>query len=216
MKWIDTLLDLIYPQRCPGCGSKTTKDHPWCERCIQSFWAPRQIGSAGDTHLQGCYTLCMYHGGIRHALIGLKYSGRSEIAPTFAPLLARFPWWYRLEDYDLAVPVPLYRERQKARGYNQTDLIFKDFLEKIGKSYDPEALVRIHHTRVQSTLDKEARKRNMAGVFHVNRGRELRGRSILLVDDIYTTGVTMHEAARELKRAGAKDVMGMTLASGAR
>ena len=154
--------------------------------------------------------------GIRHALLGLKYSGKSEISPTFSLLLEKFPWWHRLEDYTLAVPIPLYKERQKARGYNQTDLIFQQFLKDMGKSYDPEALVRIRHTHVQSTLDKEARRKNMEGVFHVNRGKQFKGASILLVDDIYTTGVTMHEAARELRRAGAKSVMGLTLASGAR
>lgn len=215
MKWMSDLLDLLYPQCCPGCGRKTTKEAPWCESCIRSFWSPRQIGSAGDAYLKGCYTLCQYQGGIRHALIGLKYSGKSDIGRTFASLLRRFPWWHRLEAYTLTVPIPLYREREKIRGYNQTDLIFQSFLEAAGKTYDPQALVRVRHTHVQSTLDREARRKNMAGVFHVNKGREFKGKSILLVDDIYTTGVTLHEAAKELRRAGAKDVMGLTLASGA-
>ncbi len=214
MKWADTLLDLLYPQCCPGCGKKTEKDRPWCEACIRSFWSPRMLSGAGTRHLDGCYTLTMYRGGIRDALIGLKYGRKRELAASFAPLLARFPWWDRLSGFPLAVPVPLYKERKRDRGYNQTDLIFAHPLRALGKEYDPDLLVRIRHTDVQSRLDLDGRRNNVKGAFHVNRGKEIRGASILLVDDIYTTGATLHEAARELKRAGAAHVMGLTLSSG--
>lgn len=214
MRWADTFLDLLYPKCCPGCGKKTEKEKPWCEACIRSFWSPRMLAGAGTRHLDGCYTLTLYSGGIRSALIRLKYGGKREIGASFGQLLSRFPWWERLTGYTLAVPVPLHAARKKARGYNQTDLIFERPLKALGKEYDPDLLVRIRHTDVQSRLDLDRRRANVKGAFHVNRGREIRGASILLVDDIYTTGATLHEAARELKRAGAAHVMGLTLSSG--
>lgn len=88
-------------------------------------------------------------------------------------------------------------------------------MKTLGKRYDPDMLVRIRPTETQSLLDQESRKANVRGVFHINRGRDIRGENILLLDDVYTTGATMHEAARELKRAGASSVMGLVMASGA-
>ena len=126
-----------------------------------------------------------------------------------------FPGGARLSSYDLAVPVPLSAARRSERGYNQCDEIFSDFLTRAGKEYIPDFLVRIRDTKVQSKLSREARRDNVRGAFHVNRGRSAAGRRVLLVDDVYTTGATLGEAARELRRAGALSVMGFTAASGA-
>lgn len=213
--WKKALLDLLFPCCCPGCGKMTDAEAPWCEDCIRLFWHPRLLSRSHDRALEGCYACCQYEEGIRRCIIGLKYNGKKEYESSFPMLLDRFPWWARLKNYDVAVPVPLSGERKKERGYNQCDLIFQTYMKTLGKRYDPDMLVRIRPTETQSLLDQESRKANVRGVFHINWGRDIRGENILLLDDVYTTGATMHEAARELKRAGASSVMGLVMASGA-
>lgn len=216
MKIFAALLDLLYPVACPGCGKETRPEAPWCEDCIRKFWHPRLIADSASPHLSGCYTCCQYTEGIRSAIIRLKYGKKEHLAGAFPPLLARFPWWERIEGFDLAVPVPLAKARRKERGFNQTDLIFRKAMEEKGKTYDADLLVRIRDTKVQSLLDKEDREKNLKGAFHINKGKNIKGRRILLLDDVYTTGTTMKEAAKELRRAGAAEVMGFAAASGAR
>ena len=88
-------------------------------------------------------------------------------------------------------------------------------METSGKTYIPHGMVRMRNTETQSLLTKEERYKNMRGVFHVNKGTSVKGKKILLADDIYTTGATMESAAHELMRAGAEKVVGITIASGA-
>lgn len=215
MTWGQALLDLLFPVRCPGCGRMTCADAPWCRTCLAAFWHPRLIADSRRGALDGCYTCCQYDGALRECILQLKYGGRRSRGRVFPQLLEAFPWWDRLSSYDLAVPVPLSAARRAERGYNQCDEIFSDFLTRAGKEYIPDFLVRIRDTKVQSKLSREARRDNVRGAFHVNRGRSAAGRRVLLVDDVYTTGATLGEAARELRRAGAASVMGFTAASGA-
>lgn len=216
MNWGEALLSLVFPCCCPGCGRMTEAERPWCEACLRKFWEPRLISGSHSGALEGCYTCCRYTEGIRACIIRLKYNREKSLGRAFPMLLERFPWWDRLAAYDLAAPVPLSSARKKSRGYNQCDVIFASFMKRVGKTYDAELLVRLRDTKVQSTLDREARQQNVKDAFHVNRGRSVAGRHILLLDDVYTTGATLREAARELRRAGAVSVMGFTAASGAR
>ncbi len=215
MEILNDFLDMIYPRVCPGCGRKSDSTANWCDPCQRKFWNPRLLNSSVTHSLHGCYTLCNYDEGIRKCIIQLKYNGKSELKRVFPELLEKFPWWDRLEKYTLVIPIPLSRSHSKERGYNQTDIIFEEWAGKSGKIYYPQGLVRIRNTETQSLLSKEERYMNMRGVFHINRGIDVRGKYILLVDDVYTTGATMESAAGELKRAGAEDVIGITLASGA-
>lgn len=214
MKFWTFFLDLIYPKVCVNCG-KELNDTYWCQSCLKKFWNPRMIQMSQTKDLSGCYTLCNYVEGIRKVIIQLKYNGRSDRRYVFPELLSDFPWWNRLESCSIAIPIPLAKKRFHQRGYNQTDLIFQEWLEKMGKKYISDGLVRTRNTETQSLLSKDERYENMRGVFHVNHGIKIEGKSILLIDDVYTTGATMNVAAHELKRNGATTVVGLSLASGA-
>ena len=115
----------------------------------------------------------------------------------------------------LVIPIPLSSEKKKWRGYNQVDLMFGTWMKEAGYDYRTDALVRIRSAHTQSLLSRKERFQNIKGVFHIARSMDVKGETILVVDDIYTTGATMEAAAHELMRAGAKKVMGMTIASGA-
>ena len=193
MKLAESILELFYPSTCPGCGNHTSLKNLWCEKCIRQFWNPRMLSSSLTKYLCGCYTLCNYTGGLRKCVIRLKYNGRVELKHAF----------------------PLSKARFRERGYNQVDMIFRKWVETSGKTYIPHGMVRMRNTETQSLLTKEERYKNMRGVFHVNKGTSVKGKKILLADDIYTTGATMESAAHELMRAGAEKVVGITIASGA-
>lgn len=215
MKLAESILELFYPSTCPGCGNHTSLKNLWCEKCIRQFWNPRMLSSSLTKYLCGCYTLCNYTGGLRKCVLRLKYNGRVELKHAFPPLLTAFPWWERLKEYEIVIPIPLSKARFRERGYNQVDMIFRKWVETSGKTYIPHGMVRMRNTETQSLLTKEERYKNMRGVFHVNKGTSVKGKKILLADDIYTTGATMKSAAHELMRAGAEKVVGITIASGA-
>lgn len=101
-------------------------------------------------------------------------------------------------------------------GYNQVDMMFEEWMKKAGKEYLPRGLVRFRAAETQSLLSRTERYENIKGIFHINRNVDVKGKYILLVDDVHTNfGATMESAAHELKRAGAASVTGLTIASGA-
>ena len=112
------------------------------------------------------------------------HNGRVELKHAFPPLLTAFPWWERLKEYETVIPIPLSKARFRERGYNQVDMIFRKWVETSGKTYIPHGMVRMRNTETQSLLTKEERYKNMRGVFHVNKGTSVKGKKILLADDI--------------------------------
>lgn len=139
-----------------------------------------------------------------------KYQRDVTLAPLLADLLidrAPLP-----VDHDVIVPVPLHRDRLRWRGFNQAHLLARRLGRRCGVPVDPFLLVRARPTPPQVGLDEADRRRNVAGAFVAPRPLALAGRSTLLVDDVYTTGATVEECARVLKRAGARRVDVLVLA----
>lgn len=209
------ILEIIYPTCCPGCGTLTDDHHIWCDECMKRMWNPRLLNSAHSEYLKGCYTLCFYNEPIRRCIIQLKYNGRTDRNRAFPSLLNKFPYWERLKEYDIVIPIPLSKKKMRLRGYNQVDMIFEKWMKRQGKTYIPDGLKRIRTARTQSLLSREERLKNTKAIFWINHKYNISGKKILLVDDIYTTGATMNAAAEELIRAGAAEVFGLTIASGA-
>jgi ComF family protein len=117
-------------------------------------------------------------------------------------------WWGE----PVLVPVPLCPARERERGYNQSALLARELSRRSGLRSEAGVLVRRGNAPPQSTLEAAARARNVRGAFAVRRPGPVRGRAVLLVDDVYTTGATLKECAKALLRAGASDVRGITLA----
>ena len=130
-------------------------------------------------------------------------------------MVESFNYWDRFKKYKLVVPIPLSKQRLEERGYNQVDLIFKDVFKRKNFFYQSNLLIKKRNTKVQSKLRKKDRKENMKNVFIVNKRFNIKDKNILLLDDIYTSGATMMYAAKALKKAGAKSVMGFVVSSGA-
>jgi ComF family protein len=113
---------------------------------------------------------------------------------------------------DLIVPVPLHPRRLRWRGFNQSLLLSRQVSRRYNVPVEPFALYRARETVPQTELTEDERRKNVRGAFAINAGKSMKGRSVLLVDDVYTSGATVNECSRVLIRGGAREVTILTLA----
>jgi ComF family protein len=147
----------------------------------------------------------------RHLVLGLKHGDRTHVAGAFGR------WMHRaggevLVDADLLVPVPLHWTRLLQRRYNQAALLAQAIRSAGGPQVAADWLIRRRRTPAQGHLGPAARERNVRGAFAIQRGRSFAGKRVVVIDDVMTTGATVEECARVLKRAGAASVSVLTLA----
>lgn len=160
-----------------------------------------------------CRSAALYEGVVRTCLKLLKYNGREFLAKPLGRLMAeRFAEWPELQRIEGVVPVPLHFWRKHGRGYNQSELLAKSFCASTGISLAEGVLKRLRATRTQTELKREDRFLNVENAFAVRRADAVRGRSLLVVDDVCTTGATLEACARALKTAGARQVCALTVA----
>ncbi len=155
-----------------------------------------------------------YDGTLRELILLFKYSRLSLLGRPLGRLAAARlkddPGF--LEGVDALVPVPLHRRRRRERGFNQSAVLAREISRAVGPPVLEKCLVRTGDAPPQVTLEAEARERNVRGLYTVRRPRLIEGRTILVVDDVFTTGATLGECSRVLAAAGAKEVRGLTLA----
>lgn len=150
-----------------------------------------------------------YGGGLDRLLQALKFEGQYFLAGAMAGLLADALERRPDADFDCITAVPMTRRRERARGFNQAELLARELATRCGVRYDRTLLVRSRATRTQSELPRAERAANVRASFAAGEARGLR---VLLVDDVCTTGETLRECARVLKKAGATTVCAVTVA----
>ena len=221
-------VDLLFPPRCAGCG---LPGYRWCPQCAASVQHPPEplcevCGVPLDRGLSLCNDcrksrprFCalrawsVYEPPIRTALHRLKYRRDAGLAEALAPQLADF--LLKLQwPVDMIVPVPLGRKRLKERGYNQASLIARPLAVAMRIDFAPGALVRAQETRSQVGLTRKERRANVRDAFQAS-GARVSGRTVLLVDDIATTGSTLSSCAEALVAARARDVFAYTVSRAA-
>jgi ComF family protein len=213
------------PPRCPGCGAVLDAEHRFCAGCWDAlrFLGPPWCAACGipfafDRGSEAVCGACMaarpVHDGVRAAVaygavartvaLGLKYGGRMAFAETAARAMARL----LPPDATLIVPVPLHRWRLWSRGYNQAALIAAALARSSGTEIAPALLLRVKATPVLRGLGAGGRTKAVAGAFALaaDNVARLAGASVVLVDDIYTSGATTNACVRVLKRGGAARV----------
>lgn len=218
------VLDFALPPRCPGCGSITAQEHLFCltcwqklhflaEPCCRRCGLPFEYDSGEDAECGGCLAnppsydrlrAAVAYGEIaRKVVLKLKYSGRPAAAETLAHLMQRL--LEARESEAMLVPVPLHRWRIWKRGYNQSALIASALSQRTGHRAELDLLRRARATPVLRGLGRHERAVAVRGAFALSpRGRDVvRGRTIILVDDVYTSGATVDACAKVLKRGGA-------------
>jgi ComF family protein len=156
-----------------------------------------------------------YDGKLRELIHLFKHNGIRPAGALLARLLDQAASQLQLSGELVLIPVPLWSGKRQARGFNQAEAIARAFLRLKPSSsiqLDTSSLVRTRETASQTGLTRKQRRENVRGAFAVTKGEKVRGRSILLVDDVMTTGTTVNECARVLLRAGAKEVFVATVA----
>lgn len=212
-RWFRPVLDLCFNSNCPLCQRSTAQEVCLdCERQLQQCrWTDLQPLAEGWPVL----AWGRYDGALRRAIATLKYNNTPQLARPLGRWLGQC-WQTYAASVALpaltVVPIPMHPEKQKSRGFNQAELIAEAFCQHTQLPLEREGLLRVRATEAQFGLSAGARADNLANAFAV--GEVLLNRrspkSILLVDDIYTTGATAHSAAQTLRRAGIR-VYGMVV-----
>lgn len=208
------VLDLLYPPVCGICGKIDQKE--LCPKCAIKLkqWEKAKLYAYPHTYFEKHFYLFPYEGIIREKLIQYKFQNQSYLSTFFAKNLLNHKKMSRiLKKYDIIIPVPMYRKKEKQRGYNQTALIAKE-IAKVCKSlvYDGKSLKKIKDTKMQSSLNKTERRKNIKNAYKVVNQQKIKDKKIILLDDIYTTGATANECSKVLKQSGAKEILIVTIA----
>lgn len=160
-----------------------------------------------------CRSYGLYEHPLREIVHRFKYAKRSRLGKRLAPLL--FAAWQRfpeLQSADLIVPLPLHRQRERERGFNQSKILAQYLSRLARRPFEARVLKRTRNTPSQTGLSIRQRRLNVAGAFHVRRPEVLWGKTCLVIDDVFTTGATLNEVAKTLKASGAGRVFVLTLA----
>lgn len=225
------VLRFLLPWACAGCRAamRCLDDDGFCGRCwlrikridgtiCERCGAPLIDGGAT------CYSCrempnglliraaVTFSGPLRPAIHRFKYGGRPSLVRSFGVLLdwawARYP---QIHKTDLILPVPVYRSTLRKRGYNQAALLAHALAQGANRLFC-EPLVRTKRTKPQFALNREERQANLFGAFSIPNPVVIKGKTALLIDDICTTGSTLKECSRVLRKAGARQVMALVLA----
>lgn len=212
---------------CPMCWEISPRiQRPFCSRCgrphpgaigfgIQSNFPCALCNKRPHPHISRIFGAARYDGAIAQAIKLFKFYDKRRLVHPLAQILAEFAQQEMdIELYDLIVPVPLHRVRERLRGYNQSRILAQAVAHVFPNATLDESLKRIRPTRIQSRLQGEARKTNVRGAFAV-AGDACRGKNVLLIDDVITTASTVTECAAALRRARAArvDVLAVALAA---
>ena len=229
------LIDLIFPPQCAFCGTPLAEDDtagicpgclrnirfispPICPTCGLPF--PMEMGEdhlcgqclGRQWHFGSARALGLYEGAIREAIHDLKYRGKSFLAKPLVGLLDRGYPFIDYGSYDLLVPVPLHPKRLRERGFNQALILGKAIGRREGFPCRGFLLKKTRLSPPQINLSPQERGKNVKGSFAVADPGGVRGKRVLLIDDVMTTGSTVNECAGELLKAGAGEVDVFTLA----
>ena len=214
------LLDLFFPPRCVSCKTigkqicaTCTAAIPWidtgyCKDCGLPQPGDRSHVCIDSSSLSFIRSAAVFSGAMRKALHALKYRSDRTLASELVRLANRH-WILPTWDFDSLIPVPLGRLRERVRGYNQSLLLADAISQSVGIPVDRSVLSRIRETQTQVGLSSGARKLNVAAAFQAS---SIKGKKVLLVDDVCTTGATLQSCADALTRAGAGRIGALTLA----
>ena len=196
--WQD--IQFVEPPWCDICGTPDAKGR--CDDCAIS---PPRYGKLRS--------IAFYQTTLQQAVHLFKFRKKKAFASHLIQLMnAHIPVDCNISEYDSVLPIPIHKKRLRERGFNQAMLLADGIAKAEGLPVLADALVRKRHTVAQSSLDKAARQQNIVGAFEVRNPDAIRGKRLLIIDDVFTTGATIREAVSELWTADPAEVDVLTLA----
>jgi ComF family protein len=205
---------------CDACLAKALRiSPPFCERCSEPFAGtmsgPFSCANCSHRRLYFEAAVAVYRsrGVVRQVVHQFKYGQQMHLRHPVGQWLCAALEDARLRgrSFDLIVPVPLHPAKQRERGFNQAALLAQSVGRRLAVVVNP-VLRRVRYTRTQTAFDRTERMGNLRGAFRLRRNADVRGLCVLLVDDVLTTGATLSECARVLKKAGARSIFAATAA----
>ncbi len=221
----DMTMDLLFPRRCPICEDIVIKGQyvcPECKRKLNYVEPPccmkcgKHIDSPDAEYCEDCqrepkhfirgFPVFEYHGGMKDSMMAFKYKNKREYATMYADeIVKRYRDELEAIPIDALIPVPVHRRKLRRRGYNQAEVLAKELAKRISVPCITDTLVRVENTGVQKALDHKGRKNNLKNAFkRVQDSVKLE--TVVLVDDIYTSGATIEACTKVLLATGVKNV----------
>lgn len=225
--------DFLFPLRCAVCDEVTDdKEKGVCRKCAEKivYIKPpfcmkcgKQLGEEREEYCPDCSrkkhffvqgTALYEYGSMADSLFRFKYASRAEYAAFYGrELWERKGVWLKALKPDVLVPVPIHASRKRKRGYNQAALIAKELSRYSGVPVNEKLIVRTKRTRAQKELSERQRQNNLKKAFKILQN-DVKLNTIVIIDDIYTTGSTVDAVAELLLQAGANKIYYMVLAIG--
>lgn len=213
-KITDSLLQLLYPHVCAGCGSESLPHNSQiCLKCLYQLPLthfekhsnnPVEKGFAGRLKIESASSMYYFHKvtALQNILHALKYGGNKEVGIQLGTLLGNsLKNSERFSNIGAVVPLPLFAARQKARGYNQSAIIGNAVATILQVPLVNDAVIRVSKTQTQTNLNRAERQQNMKDKFRLINAANIEHKNVLLIDDIITTGATLESCGAEILKA---------------
>ena len=205
---------LIYPNVCGICGR--IDNNSLCKKCElllkkeAKFVVEENLNK--DFYFNNHLYIFKYDGIIRKLLLNYKFNEKAYLYKTFVNFLLKNQKFFEiLNSYDTIVSVPISKKRKNERGYNQSDLIARELSRRVSVKYNSTCIIKIKDVIAQSKLSKEEREKNIKGIYKLVDKRYIENKTLLLVDDVYTTGSTVNECCKTLLQANVKNIDVLTI-----
>ena len=230
MKILNSILDLIYPNRCWGCDRLLPeKSVGFCTLCQQTVLeqtdccaqcgvpieniGAQTIPRCGPCQykptsaLQSCWWALEYGGAIQHAIQKMKFGQQWPLATEFSRLFQPHPQQDHLYlEWDAVIAVPMHWRTRMDRGFNQSTVLARAIASRLHIPLLIGSLKKNRHTARQTTLSAKQRRTNLSGAFSIHKPQSIEGKRLLLIDDVVTTGTTIQACAKTLKAANARTI----------
>ena len=207
---LNYILKLIYPEVCGICN-KIHKEN-LCEECENKI-KKYQINKYNIKKNVEMINIYKYDGIIREKIIEYKFQDKSYMYKTFAKMILKNEKVCGFfKKYDIIIPVPIHKKRKAQRGYNQVELIAKELSKNTHLKLENNVLIKQKNIISQSELNKNQRKQNVRDAFKIINVEKIENKKVLLMDDIYTTGNTINECCKKLKKAKIEKIGILTIA----
>jgi ComF family protein len=194
-------LDLLLESRCPLC--QRSSQQPLCQDCQKQVKACQLTDRQSWQGSLPVFAWGLYGGALKRSIGVLKYDNQPKLARPLGQWLGQAWLASPLSGHQnlIVIPIPMHTAKQRQRGFNQAELIARSFCQRTRLPLQPHSLIRVRSTEAQFNLSPAEREHNLANAFEVNRQwRDRPAKSVLLIDDIYTTGATARAAAIALQQ----------------
>lgn len=228
MNILQTLLGLFFPKICLSCDERLSESEQFiCSICFNSLrfledicpicGAPEttencNVCKTNEFLFDKARSVFMFNKIVQNIIHEFKYNEMTRIAKFMGALSQEYLERFQPFDHiDYIVPVPLHKVKKRSRGFNQAEYIAREISKNMNSKYLPMLIKRKRFTETQTKLNKEQRKKNVSLAFKINLKYEIKGKNILLVDDVFTTGATANSIAAALKEKQVNKVFVFTI-----